>query len=129
MLQRGLVVALRRNGGVGMIWSSDREGTVVVPIGGYNGPPRHRAEVRISDPAEHIACGVSFRYPAARCHLLFRLPAGGADDAQILGFVPPALLQRIVNAVYREARAQAEELRLFLRSPQPTTTVRMAVAV
>jgi len=113
-LRRGQVIATRRHG-AGVVWSSDKSGTVIVPIGGYNGPPPHRAEVRIENPMEQMACGVSFKYPVARCHLLFRIQSSEMGLFDIVGSVPAALLARIVQTVIREAETQAAENRLFLR--------------
>lgn len=113
-LRRGQVIVMRRNG-TGMVWSSDESGTLIVPFGGYNGPPPHRAEIRIENPLEHLACGFSFRFPVARCHLLFRVRSGEMGPVQVVGTVPTGLLSRIVHAVLREARTQADENRLLLR--------------
>jgi hypothetical protein len=76
-LSRGHVVALRRNG-VGIVWHASATEAWIVPIWGTNGPPRHRAEVVIDDIGEIVACGISYRYPVARCHMAFKVRDRGA---------------------------------------------------
>lgn len=110
-LERGQVIALRRNAAA-MIWSVTKTHVWVVPIGGYNGPPPHRAEVRFDDPAEIFSCGVSFRFPVARCHMGFRIARVAAVASTILGAAPLSLISRIHLALMREAAAQELESRM-----------------
>lgn len=111
-LARGQVLALRRNGAV-MVWSVSSTHVRVVPVGGYNGPPPHRAEVRFDDPAEIASCGVSFKFPVARCHQVFEMTVASAQAAPVIGTAPVTLITRIIRAIQREAEAQAMEARLL----------------
>lgn len=116
-LERGRVIALRRNA-AGIIWSSNKTHAQVVPIGGYNGPPPHRAEVRFDDPAEAFACGVSFRYPVARCHMAFEMTLELALKATVLGAAPASLISRVSVALRREIDARRLEQRLHFHDTQ-----------
>ncbi len=110
-LERGQVIALRRNA-AGLIWTINKTHALVVPIGGYNGPPPHRAEVRFDDPAEIFSCGVSFRFPVARCHQVFNLAMATASAAVVLGKAPVSLMDRVLRAITRETETRALEARL-----------------
>lgn len=111
-IERGLVIGLRR-GAAGIIWSISASHILVIPIGGYNGPPPHRAEVRITDVGEIFACGVALTFPVARCHQIYQLDVAVANTAPVLGKVPVGLMGRIQSSVIREARAQVTERQVF----------------
>jgi hypothetical protein len=110
-LERGQVIALRRNA-PGLIFAVGLTHATVVPIGGYNGPPPHRAEVRFDHPSEVFSCGVSFRFPVARCHHAFEVALKVAGAAAILGRAPTSLMDRISRAIAREAVTRELESRL-----------------
>jgi hypothetical protein len=110
-LERGQVIALRRNG-AGIILVVDSPHVTIVPVGGYNGPPPHRAEIRLDDPTEIFACGVSYRFPVVRCHMTFPMHAATANAALVLGNAPGPLMTRIINALRREMECRALEARL-----------------
>jgi hypothetical protein len=118
-LARGDVVALRRCG-VGIIWRADGDDLWVVPVWGKNGPPRHRAEVEIEDVGEIAACGISLRYPVARCQSVFKVSVARLASAARLGAAPAALLSRLIAAVVREAQAQQTEDRMHYLRPMYT---------
>lgn len=107
-LERGNVVGLRRNA-TGLIWSLSHDLVWIVPVGGYNGPPPHRAEVRITDLAEIFACGVPFTFPVVRCHQMYKVPRQVADTAPLLGKASNLLVGRIGESILREAKARATE--------------------
>lgn len=109
-LTRGQVIALSRH--AAMVWVTNGSSVTVVPIGGYNGPPPHRAEVRFDDLRECLACGISIRYPVVRCHQAYEITLAAATSADILGHAPASLLTRCATAIKREADARALETRL-----------------
>jgi len=108
---QGDVVALRR-GKSALVWRVERDMLWLIPIWGANGMARHRAEVRIQDLGEIVACGLSMKLPVARCHEMFILPAKRLASQIPIGRMPPLLLGKVVAAVAREARQQATEARL-----------------
>jgi hypothetical protein len=110
-LTRGHVVALRRNG-VGIVWHASATEVWIVPIWGTNGPPRHRAEVVIDDIGEIVACGISYRYPVARCHMAFKVAIEALSKSVRHGTAPIALLERVIQAVKSEVRTRSMEDRL-----------------
>jgi hypothetical protein len=110
-LERGQVIALRRNAPA-LIFLLTTTHAWVVPIGGYNGPPPHRAEVRFDDPGEIFSCGVSFRFPVVRCHQAFQVTLAVANAAAVLGAASAALISRVQVALRREAETRALETRL-----------------
>lgn len=124
-LERGQVIALRRNGAA-MVWSSTKTHVWVVPIGGYNGPPPHRAEVRFNDPREIFSCGVSFRFPVVRCHMGFGIAMAAANASTVIGLVPASLLSRINQAIMREAETRALEARVHHNGQRNTQVMLVA---
>lgn len=110
-LECGQVIALRRNA-IGIVLTVDPMHVIVVPIGGYNGPPPHRAEVRFDEPNEIFSCGVSYRYPVARCHMAFQVTAVEASAATLLGKAPTSLMIRVTRAIRREIENRGLEARL-----------------
>jgi hypothetical protein len=124
-LVRGQVVALRRKG-AGVVWRADKTHVWILPVGGCNGPPNHRAEVRIVDPAEMAAMGISFKYPVIRCQALFKIELARLDSSQPIGSVPNDLLRRFICSVTQEAQDQAAESRMgYMRSGSTTPVVVM----
>jgi len=109
-LALGSVVALPRNS-IGIIWHASDTDVWLVPIGGTNGRSRHRAEVTISE-AEATACGISHRYPIARCHMAFKVAVTRMGKSSHCGSAPAALIERIRGAVRDEARTRSKEDRL-----------------
>lgn len=111
-LQRGNVVAIRRDA-IGLVWSFSSAFVWIAPVGGYNGPPPHRAEVRVTDLAEIYACGVSLTFPVVRCHQMYQAPRNIVDAAPLLGTAPALLIGRIESAILREARARVTERNFY----------------
>lgn len=125
-LVRGQVLALRR-GGACVLWSIGPTYVEVIPIGGYNGPPPHRAEVRIENPAEVLSCGVSLKYPVVRCQLLFDIKIEAAQLAHVLGMASADLLDRMTRAVRRDTDARAMEARLHFGEKQSNIVRRSGI--
>lgn len=117
-LERGHVIALRRHA-AGIVWMVGRTYVTIVPIGGYNGPPPHRAEVRFDDPAEIFLCGVSLRFPVVRCHQACQILLASLRSPIPLGMAPETLIRRISMALRREGEARALETRLHFND-RPT---------
>ena len=124
-IARGNVVGLRREN-VGIIWSISASQVLIIPVGGYNGPPPHRAEVRITEASEAMACGVSIKFPVIRCQQIYQLPRSSIEHAAVMGHASDVLMARIRRAVIREADAQVAERRLF---GNDTTTPTFLVAL
>jgi hypothetical protein len=102
----GHVVALRR-GGAGLICYASGTDVWIVPISGCNGPPRHRAEVRIEALADIIACGLSIKYPIARCQKAYRTTVDSlAKAATRTGTAPMSLVSRVMSALRAESAAR-----------------------
>jgi hypothetical protein len=116
-LERGHVIAMRRSSAA-IVWSIAATHALVVPLGGYNGPPPHRAEIRFDDPAEIFSCGVTYKWPVARCHQLFQMTRASAEQSPIMGKASDDLLLRISAAIRREAQSQATERRLHFNDAE-----------
>jgi hypothetical protein len=113
-LSRGSVVVLRRNGvdGLGLIWRARGDELVVLPICGTNGPPRHRAEVQITDLGDIVACGISIAKPVVMCHKARKTTQASLRDPEPVGTAPLALVARVGVALTKELIARQAEDRL-----------------
>jgi hypothetical protein len=126
-LKRGHVVALRRNG-VGLIWHASATEAWIVPIWGTNGPPRHRAEVVIDDIGDIAACGISYRYPVARCHMAFKVTIDRLGKPVRHGIAPMPLIDRIIKAIKSEASTRFMEDRLQFARANDARCVQLLTA-
>lgn len=110
-LARGSVVRLRPKGAgsQGLVWRVDGDTLVLISISGTNGPPRHRAEVVISDLSDIMATGISLTWPTIRCHVMFRVATAKLFSQEPTGRAPDRLMARVVAAVQREIEARRLE--------------------
>jgi hypothetical protein len=121
-LARGHVVALRRQG-AGIVWHVNASHLWVLPVGGCNGPPRHRADIRIHDPADAVDMGLSFKFPVVRCHTLLKIERSDIVGIVPIGQTPLVLMSEITRAAQREATAQTYEARMVFMRPRPAASV------
>lgn len=121
-LARGHVVALRRNG-VGIVWHADPLNVWVLPVGGCNGPPRHRADIRIHDPADAADMGLSFKFPVVRCHTMLKIERSDIVGIWPIGQTPPGLMSDITRTAQREATTQTYEARMVFMRPRPAAVI------
>jgi hypothetical protein len=121
-LLRGHVVALRRQG-VGVVWHADATHVWVLPVGGCNGPPRHRADIRIHEPVDAAEMGISFKFPVVRCHTILKIDRGDLPGLLPMGQTPVGIMVLITRAAQREASERAYEDRAMFMRPKFSAAV------
>jgi len=97
---------------MGVVLQSDDDYVWIFPIGGCDGNPRHRAEIRMWDASDRLQAGVSFKNPVVRCHTLVKVSLRGLRSDMPVGSMPEHLMRSIIAASRKEAETQAREARM-----------------
>jgi hypothetical protein len=130
----GNVVELRARGGApgngyerraraGIVWKVERDSVLWVPIANARVDDNafHRADILVTDMADHAAAGFPMPRPMIECRKLLRAPLAVFERRPVLGNIPPALMARIAAMQVREARQLSAEIRLGNLTPQNDT--------